>query len=104
MPYLEEPETGSTSLFTQELARTIGCYALAGYPERLHPNEVRLGNSVGGNSAIIYDKNGEHVGGYRKTNMFEADLPWVNPGMHHKDSSTLVCTHRFDRHGVCPFS
>ena len=39
--------------------------------------EVR---QVGANSAIIYGPDGQWVGGYRKTNLFETDKPWAKPG------------------------
>lgn len=35
---------------------------------------------VGANSAIIYDPDGNYVGGYRKINMFETDKTWARPG------------------------
>jgi len=79
-PFLEEPQTGPTSLFTQELSRKLGCHVVSGYPERLRQDEKHPGQLVGANSAIMYDSNGGYVGGYRKTNLFMADLPWVKPG------------------------
>ncbi|KAF5377883.1 hypothetical protein D9615_006678 [Tricholomella constricta] len=38
-PYLEEPRTGPTSQFCQEIAKTLGCYVAGGYPERLGAEE-----------------------------------------------------------------
>lgn len=38
-PYLEDPRTGPTSKFCQELAKRLSCYVVAGYPERLAPEE-----------------------------------------------------------------
>lgn len=82
LPYLEEPRTGVTSLFCQELAKSLGCYVVGGYPEKLAPDEEKPKDRevVGANSAVIYNPAGEWVGGYRKTNLFEADLPWVKAG------------------------
>ncbi|GLB38646.1 putative carbon-nitrogen hydrolase [Lyophyllum shimeji] len=40
-PYLEEPKTGPSSLFCREIAKHLGCYVAAGYPERL-PEEERV--------------------------------------------------------------
>jgi protein N-terminal amidase len=79
-PVLEEPQTGPTSLFTRELSQKLGCYVVSGFPERLNQDEEQPGRLVGANSAIMYDPNGEYVGGYRKTNLFVADLPWAKPG------------------------
>lgn len=39
-PYLEDPLTGPTSKFCQELAERLKCYVVAGYPERLSPSEA----------------------------------------------------------------
>jgi protein N-terminal amidase len=100
-PYLEHPRTGATSLFCAELAGKLQCYVIAGYPEDLAPDEPRLneeivdgpaqdnagGSSsdsevrqVGANSAIMYGPDGQWVGGYRKTNLFETDKPWAKAG------------------------
>ncbi|KAF8073961.1 carbon-nitrogen hydrolase [Lyophyllum atratum] len=38
-PYLEEPRTGPSSLFCQEIAKQLGCYVAGGYPERLREEE-----------------------------------------------------------------
>ncbi|KAG9057399.1 Carbon-nitrogen hydrolase [Serendipita sp. 407] len=80
LPYLEDPKTGVTSQFCAEIARELGCFVIGGYPEKLREDEEHPGNAVGANSAVIYNPNGERVGDYRKTNMYEADLPWVKPG------------------------
>ena len=88
-PHLEQPRTGPTSLFCLELAKRLQCYVVAGYPEALSQDELcsRTNDAgdvwqlVGANSAIVYDPAGEWVGGYRKTNLFRADLPWAKAGM-----------------------
>jgi protein N-terminal amidase len=91
LPYLEEPKTGVTSLFCQELANNLGCFVVIGYPEQLRPDEDRPEGRQGqdgrekvvaANSAIIFGPGGEHIGGYRKTNLFVADLPWAKPGVY----------------------
>ncbi|OAX41659.1 carbon-nitrogen hydrolase [Rhizopogon vinicolor AM-OR11-026] len=89
-PYLEHPHTGPTSTFCAELARRLECFVAAGYPERLEPHEhgPPLGGDspslhqprIGANSAVMYGPTGEHVGAYRKTNLFKLDLPWAVPG------------------------
>ncbi|KAG1818684.1 carbon-nitrogen hydrolase [Suillus subaureus] len=89
-PYLEHPYTGPTSTFCAELARSLGCFVAAGYPEKLEPHEHAppLGGDnlsfhqlrIGANSAVMFDPTGERVGSYRKTNLYKLDLPWAVPG------------------------
>ncbi|KAF5317529.1 hypothetical protein D9619_013195 [Psilocybe cf. subviscida] len=98
-PHLEAPRTGVTSQFCAELAKKLGCYVFAGYPEKLDETELAAianpltGNSgalktpkgedihqVGANSAAICGPNGEWMAGYRKTNLFETDLTWAKAG------------------------
>ncbi|TRM63894.1 carbon-nitrogen hydrolase [Schizophyllum amplum] len=78
-PFLERPHTGPTSRFCSELAARLRCYVVAGFPEQLLPEEL-IGDKVGANSAIIYGPQGERVGEYRKTNLFETDRTWSIPG------------------------
>jgi len=87
-PFLEDPITGPTSRFCAELATHLRCHVVAGYPERLPDDEIEpgvdeWGNSitrVGANSAILFDPDGECVGRYRKTNLYETDTTWAKPG------------------------
>ncbi|KAJ6508297.1 carbon-nitrogen hydrolase [Mycena sanguinolenta] len=85
-PYLEHPRAGPTSMFCSELAKHLKCYVVAGYPERLEQSEVEQylaetgTHVVGANSAALYGPEGEWVGGYRKTNLFETDKTWAKPG------------------------
>ncbi|KAG2138641.1 carbon-nitrogen hydrolase [Suillus bovinus] len=89
-PYLEHPHTGPTSTFCAELARSLECCVVAGYPEKLDPREHAppLGGDslsfhqprIGANSAVMYGPTGERIGAYRKTNLYKLDLPWAVPG------------------------
>lgn len=86
-PFLEEPQQGPTSIFVSELAKRLQCYVMAGYPERLKPEEhhtiLKDGkeiNQVGANSAVICDPEGNFIGNYRKTNLFMTDMTWAKPG------------------------
>ncbi|TEB40209.1 carbon-nitrogen hydrolase [Coprinellus micaceus] len=83
-PYLEHPRTGPTSAFCASLANQLGCYVLAGYPEKLADDEERTplddGLAVGANSCVLYDPQGEWVGGYRKTNLYTTDKTWAKAG------------------------
>ncbi|KAI0369384.1 carbon-nitrogen hydrolase [Pilatotrama ljubarskyi] len=87
-PYLEEPRTGPTSRFCAELAARLHCYVVAGYPERLPPDEIeqaeledgRTIQRVGANAAALYGPDGAFVGEYRKTNLYDTDMTWAKPG------------------------
>jgi len=75
------------------MARTLECYVFAGYPEVLSSGELSNSETttvttnspsdnkqVGANSAIIYGPNGEWVGGYRKTHLYQTDKTWAKAG------------------------
>jgi len=87
-PFLEDPITGPTSKFCAELAIHLRCHVVAGFPERLSDDEVEPGvdewgnaiTRVGANSVILFGPEGECVGKYRKTNLFETDTTWAKPG------------------------
>lgn len=87
-PFLEEPITGPTSKFCSELAARLRCHVVGGFPERLKSDEVEPGvddwgdemTRVGANSAILCGPDGECVGTYRKSNLFETDTTWAKPG------------------------
>ena len=94
-PYLEEPRTGPTSTFCASLAARLRCYVVAGYSERLKPEEVhrvvlpadheegteaREVDQVGANSAALYGPDGQFVGDYRKTNLYKTDMTWARAG------------------------
>ncbi|KAF4617422.1 hypothetical protein D9613_006199 [Agrocybe pediades] len=100
LPYLEDPKTGPTSQFCSEMARELGCYVIAGYPERLSEKELdeiaaeskarggdylktddgREIHRVGANSVVLVGPDGSWVGGYRKINHFETDETWAKAG------------------------
>lgn len=97
-PYLEEPRTGPTSTFCASLATRLRCYVVAGYPERLRPeeahrailpaddeNETREVDKVGANAAALYGPDGQFVGDYRKTNLYETDMTWAHAGWYSSD-------------------
>ncbi|ESK88015.1 protein n-terminal asparagine amidohydrolase [Moniliophthora roreri MCA 2997] len=91
-PHLEALKTGPTSQFCSEIAKQLKCYIVAGYPERLgdeeHTDTLPVPESaseiharlVGANSAVLCGPEGEWVGNYRKSNLFEVDMPWAKPG------------------------
>jgi protein N-terminal amidase len=82
-PYLETPYNGPTSSFCSNLALRVRCYVLAGYPEKMETNRHgghTDGKTVGYNSAVLYGPEGNLVGNYRKTNLYDTDMPWAEPG------------------------
>jgi protein N-terminal amidase len=87
-PYLEQPRTGVTSQFCSEIAQELQCVVFAGYPEALSTdelNEIKRPTSpsaeeVGANSAVVCGPDGEFIGNYRKTNLFETDKTWAKAG------------------------
>ncbi|KAJ3892913.1 carbon-nitrogen hydrolase [Lentinula edodes] len=94
-PFLELPQVGPTSQMCASLARRLGCYVLAGYPEQLSDREISSqvsisdvtdvistpGSSiVGANSAVLCGPNGYFIGNYRKTNLFATDRTWAKAG------------------------
>ncbi|KAF9262995.1 carbon-nitrogen hydrolase [Marasmius fiardii PR-910] len=91
-PYLEPRRTGPTSQFCSELAKSLECYVIAGYPERLEDDELGRnadtkdtsqsgsGGPVGANSAVLCGPDGEWVGDYRKTHLFQIDESWAKAG------------------------
>ncbi|KIJ54807.1 hypothetical protein M422DRAFT_24696 [Sphaerobolus stellatus SS14] len=82
-PYLEHPETGPTSICCRDLAKRLRCHVMAGYPEAIPDSDSDSDSSdnlVGYNSALIYGPDGKYLGGYRKTNLFNTDMPWARAG------------------------
>ncbi|KAF8182284.1 carbon-nitrogen hydrolase [Pholiota molesta] len=63
-PYLEQPRIGATSQFCSELAKKLGCYVIAGYPEQLGEDEPRI-------------HKGTEV---RQSHLFDMDIPWAKAG------------------------
>jgi len=99
-PYLEQPRTGVTSRFCAEIAKKLKCYVFAGYPEALSSDELDTttyerkrrstagsAEKVGANSAVLYGLDGEFIGNYRKTHLFETDKTWAKPGKRFYKSS-----------------
>lgn len=93
-PYLEHPRTGITSQFCSELAQKLKCYVVAGFPEKLSPEEKTTNiEQVGANSAVLYGPDGEWVGGYRKTHLYKTDLTWAKPGKPIQISLSTYLSH-----------
>ena len=70
-PGAEDPD-GPTFQALAAVAREAGVWVVGGFPERAG---ARLFNS-----ALIIDPAGALAGVYRKTLLFDADLPWATPG------------------------
>ena len=87
-----------TSRFCAEIAKKLQCHVFAGYPEELSPDELIPtsqsstapgAEEVGANSAVLYGQDGEFIGGYRKTHLFETDRTWAKAGKR----SFYLCNH-----------
>lgn len=76
------------------MAERLRCYVVAGYPERLRPEEVPSGDEadqpVGANSAVMYGPNGDLINNYRKTNLFDTDKTWAKAGKGHQPVSLRI--------------
>ncbi|KDQ11461.1 hypothetical protein BOTBODRAFT_35338 [Botryobasidium botryosum FD-172 SS1] len=80
-PYLELPGSGPTSLFCSDLAKRLRCFVSAGYPERLSGSDTEeTQGRVAKNSAVLYGPDGELVGNYQKSNLFDQEVHWALPG------------------------
>ncbi|KAF9516493.1 hypothetical protein BS47DRAFT_1315323 [Hydnum rufescens UP504] len=77
-PHLETPTEGPTVDFCSALAKRIGCFVAVGYPERLP--SFSLNEVLAANSALLISRDGTVISNYRKTNLFEVDKPWAQPG------------------------
>ncbi len=69
---VSEPATGRTFKTFSEIARRCNCWIVVGFPES-------AGDDIY-NSALVIDREGELRFVYRKTLLYEADLPWATPG------------------------
>jgi protein N-terminal amidase len=85
LPYLEHPRIGPTALLFRELAKRLRCHVVGGYPERIEEEEESqpagsAPDKPGYNSAMIVSPDGEILGNYRKTFLFETDKTWAREG------------------------
>ncbi|CAE6449460.1 unnamed protein product [Rhizoctonia solani] len=96
LPFVEHPDKSHSRDACAEIAQRLKCYVVAGYPApTLAPQEskeqagedgsdpagaTKTSKGVARNNAIVVDPNGQVVHEYTKTNMFESDLPWAQPG------------------------
>lgn len=67
-----ETAGGPTAQALREVAREAECWLVAGFPEVDGDNLY--------NSALVLDPAGETAFVYRKTLLYEADMPWATPG------------------------
>ncbi|CAE6465420.1 unnamed protein product [Rhizoctonia solani] len=96
VPFVEHPDKSPSRQACAEIAQRLKCYVVTGYPApTLTPEESKeqAGNDasdpagetkksegVARNNAIVVDPSGQVIHEYTKTNMFETDLPWAQPG------------------------
>jgi protein N-terminal amidase len=81
-PFLEQTRAGPSSSFCSSLAKRLECYVVAGYPERLADGEriEEKPDILGANGATLFGPDGEPVGHYRKSHLYELDVPWAKAG------------------------
>ncbi|QRW06435.1 carbon-nitrogen hydrolase [Ceratobasidium sp. AG-Ba] len=111
LPFVEHPNASPTKDTCAELARRLRCHVIAGYPappltideskqqaqdgttpasHNAEDETAPSGQGVARNSALVVDPNGNVIHTYAKTNMFEADLPWAQPGSGFSTFTTSV--------------
>lgn len=80
-PFTEIPKEGPTYNFCSQLAKRLQCHVSAGFPERIVQEEKGGGQEyLAANAAMVVAPDGSLVSTYRKTNLFEMDVPWAQPG------------------------
>jgi predicted amidohydrolase len=66
------------------LSKRLHAVVIAGYPERLDEADKSTTEDgidiVGYNSCVVYGREGERIGDYRKTNLFRVDKTWAKAG------------------------
>lgn len=83
-----EPPRGPTFSVLSPIAKAHRAWVVAGFPEAARDRLF--------NSAMVIDPAGGLAGVYRKTLLFDADLPWATPG----DSGYLVLDADWGRIGL----
>ncbi len=76
-PYLEEPESGITSLWARTTALKYGCVVTAGYLEKIDTTDKWPASPEYYNSAITVNADGEMICNYRKTFFDRRDEQWT---------------------------
>ena len=69
---IAEPANGPTYQAMSAVAKAAECWLVVGFPE--------ADGALLYNSALVLNPSGERVFVYRKTLLFDADLPWATPG------------------------
>ncbi|KAG8717531.1 Carbon-nitrogen hydrolase [Ceratobasidium sp. 395] len=108
LPFVEHPDSSPSTTACADLARRLQCHVIAGYPappltideskqqaedgavSELSDYTAPFGQGVARNSAVVVDPAGNVIHTYAKTNMFESDLPWAQPGSGFSTFSTSV--------------
>ncbi|KAG8762408.1 Carbon-nitrogen hydrolase [Ceratobasidium sp. 428] len=108
LPFIEHPDSSPSTTACADLAQRLQCHVIAGYPappltideskqqaedgavSELSDYTAPFGQGVARNSAVVVDPAGNVIHTYAKTNMFESDLPWAQPGSGFSTFSTSV--------------
>ncbi|KAI9019241.1 carbon-nitrogen hydrolase [Phycomyces nitens] len=75
-PFLQDAETGQTTMWAKQQALRLKCFVLAGYPEIAQEN----GETKYYNSQCCVNRQGELVYTYRKHFLYEVDENWAQEG------------------------
>ncbi|KAG9125772.1 Carbon-nitrogen hydrolase [Ceratobasidium sp. 392] len=108
LPFIEHPGASPSTDACTELARRLQCHVIAGYPAppltideskqqaedgttpKSSDRDGPSGQGVARNSAVVVEPTGKVIHTYAKTNMFESDLPWAQPGSGFSTFTTSV--------------
>ncbi|KAK5993335.1 Protein N-terminal amidase [Cladobotryum mycophilum] len=81
-PFLEEANSGVSSLWARSTALKHDCTVVVGYPEKVDPTLNWPTDPEYYNSAIVINGDGETVANYRKTHLYYTDETWALEGSH----------------------
>ncbi|KAG5971060.1 hypothetical protein E4U55_001340 [Claviceps digitariae] len=79
-PCLEYIGSGISSLWAKNIALQHDCIAVVGYPEKVDLTDSWPADPEYYNSAVIVDADGDVIGNYQKTHLFQTDETWALEG------------------------
>ncbi|KAK4154574.1 carbon-nitrogen hydrolase [Chaetomidium leptoderma] len=80
VPFFEETGSGIASLWAQTTALKHDCAVVVGYPEKVDVSTTRPASLEYYNSAFIVNGDGDTVGNYRKSFLYDTDETWASEG------------------------
>ncbi|KAG6006240.1 hypothetical protein E4U21_007203 [Claviceps maximensis] len=79
-PFLEYLESGISSLWAKNIALKHDCIVIAGYPEKVDLTDQWPADPEYYNSALIVDADGDVIGNYKKSHLYQTDETWALEG------------------------